>query len=89
MSKTPEEIFIEKALKMQCLFIGIKYSKKLVNKEGFYLNYSWSIREENRFRSWFIKEIRKDLKMSNSSAIVEWYLYSIAYCWTYRLPKNE
>lgn len=89
MSFEREQEFLEKAFKMQCRFVGIKYKKKEFKELGFWQKHSWSHREEERFRRWFVREIRKDLKMSNASANMEWLLYSLAYCWDYRKPPQN
>lgn len=78
--------FLVKALKMQCRFIGIKYNFNFFKKNEFWRKYSWSSREEGRFRSWFIKEIRKDLKISKRAAIEEVNWFILQYSWTYRMP---
>lgn len=83
------QAFLEKALKMQCRFIGIKYSKKLFDSDSKFIKFTWSFREEERYRKWFIKTARKDLKISNSYAKMFWNYYYLVYAWDYRVAPNE
>lgn len=62
--------------------VGVKYSQEFIKKENWYLQHSWNEQQEKEFRAWFIKNIKKDLKISNRKAELEYTWFNLTYGWT-------
>lgn len=56
--------------------VGLEYTEDYCKRQEWYLTKSWTIDEQNDFKEWGEKLLRKELKMSNYRAEKEmgWFL---------------
>ena len=59
--------FIEKALKEMFKRVGEVFSWNFVKQPDWYQTRQWTPEEENDYCKWFLKEIKKDLKLNIST----------------------
>lgn len=58
--------------------VGLEYTEDYCKKQEWYLTKSWTVGEQNDFKEWGKKLLKKELKMSNHGSEKEmgWFLLS-------------
>jgi len=79
MDKTDK--FIEKALKKMFKVVGAPYSQEFCEEDAWYLKYSWTSDERDKFKEWFIKEFIKTFKLGKLYAEKEWGMFYLNWGW--------
>ncbi len=46
-----------------------KYSPEIIKKKEWYLKYSWSQKQKDSFKKWFIREFRKEFHYGKRKAL--------------------
>ena len=73
--------FIEKALVEMFERVNAEYTKEFVARLDWYQKYSWTQEEEDAYRDWFLKEIKKDLKLTKKEGLKEFQWFCLDYGW--------
>ena len=73
--------FIEKALIEMFKRVDAEYTKEFVKQPDWYLKHEWTAEEENDYCKWFLKEIKKDLKLNKKEASKEFQWFCLDYGW--------
>jgi hypothetical protein len=73
--------FLKKCLTRQFKSVGHKFSLESVKEPNWFLKYSWTSQEREKFHSWFVETIRKDLRLNKKGAEQEWQYYNLMWGW--------
>lgn len=85
MIKTLEEkqsLFLNKIFTKMFEMVGLKYTKKYCQKDGWYLTKSFDKSQEEEFCKFFIENAVKDFKYSRKGAEKEYQWFTLMYGWT-------
>ena len=58
MSNKDQE-FLDKILRKMFKIVGAKYTRKFTEQPEWYKKHTWDERQEDKFKRYFIKEIRR------------------------------
>ena len=74
--------FHEKALDEMFVAVGLpKWDKEFTKQDGWYAKKTWTEKRESDYKKWFLKEIKKDLKVNKVTAEREWNWFSLMWGW--------
>ena len=76
------EDFIEKAFNKLFQSVGLeKWDKEFTKQDNWYTLKTWTKAESEKFKQWFIQEIKKDLKYTSRAAEKEWAWFDLMWGW--------
>ncbi len=92
MNEAVRNIFIE-----MFKYVGVEFTDEFVKQDGWYKLYSWTEKDEYKFRRWlleYMKEHRKELfgrRVSVTSIKHEIPWFMLSYSWTHKkdLPDTK
>lgn len=67
--------------------VGAKYSPSFTQDLDWYKSYTWSVREEKRFKIWLVKEIQKEFRLNKRAAANDADFFLLNYGWTYKIEE--
>lgn len=68
--------------------VGMRYpNKKFTSQDRWYMQIAWTHKQEQDFKDWMIKYLRKKLKYNIKTAIKEVGYFFLMYGW--KLPSND
>lgn len=73
--------FMNKALTRMFKVVGAKYKRKVCQEPQWYLKYTWTQCQADKYGEWFIKEYRKTFASSLKEAKSEWQWFFMNYGW--------
>ncbi len=74
--------FIKKSLNQMFTVVGFEcFDEKFTKQEDWYTKATWSKIQENKFKQWFIKEAKKDLKFNKVTAEKEFAWFNLMWGW--------
>ena len=85
--------YVVKILKKMCKVVGAKYSELDFTAPDWFMKYSWTEKQEDKFREWLIKTLKTDGKMRrhfrvHTTATKHLKKYAAWWCfdhgWTYK-----
>jgi len=80
MKKT--DVFLSKALDKMFQYVGFeKFDREFSNQEGWYSLRTWTKKQSNEFKDWFIKEYVKTFKAKKQSAEREYSWFNLMWGW--------
>ena len=68
--------------------VGKEFDEEYCKDKTWYQKESWTESEQNDFRDWMVKHLKKNLKMNNKKAEWEVDLFILDYGWT-TVPKEK
>ena len=83
MKKDKTNKFIEKALDKMFQAVGFEgLDKEFTNNNpDWYSQRTWTREQAQTFKKWFLKEIKKDLKLNDHQAQKEWGWFFLMWGW--------
>lgn len=79
--------FLTRVLRLMFKCVGAKYSIKFTKNDNWYKCYSWTVREEERFKIWLTQEIRKEFRVNKRSAKNDADFFLLNYGWVHRVEE--
>lgn len=77
-----ENEFLEKALDKMFQMVGFdKWDRDFTKQLDWFTQKTWSENDIKNYKSWFLKEIKKDLKLNKQSAEKEWSYFFLMWGW--------
>ena len=86
---------LEKVLKKMCKAVNVDYQKIDFKKHNWFLKYSWTQKQEDKFKEWFIKYLQDNKKARkeilrfpilysrrNLEKAVNEFLFNYGWTWT-------
>lgn len=74
--------FAEKAFDKMFQVVGFeKWDKEFTKQSDWYLQRTWTSKQSNDFKKWFLTEIKKDLKLKKTQAEKEWQWFNLSWGW--------
>ena len=79
--------FVRSALQKMFDSVGREYSEELCKTPDWYLLSTWTIKQEEAFRDWFVHNYIKTFKAGRNEANNEWGWFNLQYGWKRELSK--
>jgi len=77
-----ENIFFKKALDKMFQAVGFsEWDKEFTKQPDWFSQKSWSKEDIKHYKTWFLKEIKKDLNLNKASAEKEWGYFFLMWGW--------
>ena len=81
MSSERTDKFLTKALKHMFKSVGERYSVEFTKQDNWYTLCTWTVKQENVYKVWFIKHIMKDLAVTKKRAEEHYSYFSLMWGW--------
>jgi hypothetical protein len=77
-----ENEFLEKALDKMFQMVGFDgWDREFTKQPDWFTQKSWPEKDIKNYKSWFLKEIKKDLKLNKQLAEKEWSYFFLMWGW--------
>ena len=75
--------FIEKALLKMFKAVGAEkeFSLDYCKKENWFTQYTWKADQVEKYKTWFLKNAMKDLRLTKKGAEREWSYFFLQWGW--------
>lgn len=74
--------FLKKALNEMFVNVGFdQYDENFVKQEEWYSKKTWTNEQSNAFKTWFIKQVRKELRFTKKVAEREYAMFDLMWGW--------
>ncbi len=82
MNSTKTNKFLTKALNKMFSVVGMKgWDKDFTKQENWFSLKTWTTKQRDQYKKWFMSEIKKDLKLNKKLAEKEWSWFYLMWGW--------
>jgi hypothetical protein len=81
-NKTSTQAFLDKAFDKLFQAVGFEsWDREFTKREDWYLQKTWTTKQSNEYKKWFLTEVKKDLKLKKIQAEKEWNWFNLMWGW--------